>query len=92
LGVLPAYVKAVPSKNSLASFYQASAAGNCFIVNAPAGSIIDLHCTFKVTNAIAVAAQNAVVAASAGEVYYRGLDGLNIATTNFPPIPGVAVQ
>jgi len=90
LGVKPAYILAIPSKNSLASFFQASAAGQAFVVVCPAGSILDLSCTYRVSNAAAVAAQNALVGATVGEFYYRGLDGLATAGTNFPPIAGVA--
>jgi len=90
LGVKPAYVKAVPSSESLASFWNASAAGGVFSILCPAGSIVDCSFDFRTTNAVAQAAANALVGATAGELYYRGLDGLATATTNFPPIAGVA--
>jgi hypothetical protein len=89
LGVKPAYVKAVPSDRSLASFFNVTSNATLFLVSAPAGSILDLSCDFRTTNSQATAAQNALVAATAGELYYRGLDGVAIATTNFPPILGV---
>jgi len=91
LGVKPAYVKARPSEKSLASFWQASAAGNCFTLVCPAGSIIDVTLHLKVASIAAVAAQNALVAATAGDIYYRGLDGLAAATSNFVPPPGLLV-
>jgi hypothetical protein len=90
LGVKPAYVKAVPSDRSLASFWTATGGTNLFLVTCPAGSVLDLSCDFRTTNAAATAAVNALVAATVGELYYRGLDGVAIATTNFPPILGVA--
>jgi len=90
LGVKPAYVKAVPSKLSLAAFWNATAAGGVFSILCPAGSIVDCSFSFRTTNAVAVAAANALVGATIGELYYRGLDGLAIAGTNFPPINGVA--
>jgi len=90
LGVKPAYVKAVPSERSLASFFSETATTPLFIVSCPAGSVLDLSCDFKTTNAQATAAQNALVGATTGELYYRGLDGVAIATTNLPPIVGVA--
>jgi len=90
LGVKPAYVKAIPSNRSLASFWNASGAGGVFSISCPAGSIVDCSFSFRTTNAIAVAAANALVGATVGEVYYRGLDGLAAAATNFPPIAGVA--
>lgn len=90
LGVKPAYVKAVPSDRSLASFWTETANTALFNVTAPAGSILDLNCDFKTTLVAPNAAQNALVGANPGEIYYRGLDGLAMATTNFPPIVGVA--
>jgi len=90
LGVSPAFVKAVPSQKSLASFFQVSAAGNAFTLTAPAGSIVDVFLSFRTSDQVApVAAQNAVVGGSVGQIQYRGLDGLAIAATNFPPPLGV---
>jgi hypothetical protein len=88
LGVKPARVLAVPSKMSLASFYQLSAAGGCFSVTCPAGSVIDVDLTYKTAQVTPVAAQNALVGATVGEMYFRGLDGLAAAGTNFPVAPG----
>jgi hypothetical protein len=90
LGVKPAYVKAVPSDRSLASFWTITGTSSIFLVSCPAGSILDLSCDFKTSNIDVVQAQNALAAATAGDLYYRGLDGVAIATTNFPPIVGVA--
>lgn len=90
LGVKPAYVKAVPNESSLASFYQVTGAGNCFRLTCPAGSVIDVVLDLKTTNVVAQVAANALVGATLGEFYFRGLDGLAIAGTNFPPIAGVA--
>jgi hypothetical protein len=90
LGVKPSYVKAVPSESSLASFWQVSAGGACFVVQCPAGSVVDVSLRFKTASATPTAAQNALVGATAGELYFRGLDGLALAGTNFPPILGVS--
>jgi len=92
LGVKPAYVKAIPSDKSLASFFTGAIGGAIFNVTCPAGSILDLSCDFRTTNAAATAVQNPLVGATVGELYYRGLDGIAIAATNFPPIVGVARQ
>jgi len=92
LGVKPAYVRARPSDKSLASFWQVFAAGAAFQLQCPAGSIIDVSLSFRTAETFAPqAAQNALVGATAGDIYYRGLDGLAIAGTNFPPILGVNV-
>jgi len=90
LGVKPAYVNAVPNTQSLASFWTSTAGVTMFVITCPAGSVLDLSCDFRTTNAAAAAAVNALVGATLGELYYRGLDGVAIATTNFPPVAGVA--
>lgn len=89
LGVKPAYVHARPSKLSLASFWNITGGNNLFVFTAPAGSIIDLHCVFRTSTAAPTALANALVGANAGEFYFRGLDGLAIASTNLPPPTGV---
>jgi hypothetical protein len=93
LGVKPAYVKAVPSEKSLASFWQVSAAGAAFLITCPAGSVVDLSLSFKTAEELApVATQNALAGATVGQNYFRGMDGLAFAATNFPPIGGVNVN
>jgi hypothetical protein len=90
LGVKPAYVKAVPSQKSLASFWQVSAAGPCLSLTVAAGSVIDLNLSFKTAEFTAPqGTQNALVGATVGDIYYRGMDALNSAATNFPPVLGV---
>jgi hypothetical protein len=88
LGVKPAFVHAKPSKKSLASFFQLSGGGAAFVISAPAGSVIDVDLSFKTAQATPVAAQNALVGATVGEMYFRGLDGLAAAGTNYPVAPG----
>jgi len=89
LGIKPAFVHAKPSQQSLASFWSLNTAGNCFSITAPAGSIIDVHLSFKTSSQVPTAAANALVGANIGEFYFRGLDGLAIAATNFVPPNGV---
>jgi hypothetical protein len=91
LGIKPAYIKAVPSAKSLASFWQVSAAGVAFTVTCPAGSVVDVSLSYKTSEIAPVAANAALVAANVGDIFYRGLDGLALAGTNFPPINGVNV-
>jgi len=92
LGIKPAFVHARPSLKSLASFWQLNTGGNCFQVSAPAGSVIDVHLSFKTSSQNPTAVANALVAANPGEFYFRGLDGLATAATNFPPPSGVQTQ
>jgi len=91
LGIQPAYIKCKPSIKSLASFWNPSGGGNAFSITAPPGSVIDVKLSFKTSSAVVTAAQNALVAATIGELYFRGLDGQAIAGTNFPPPVGLQV-
>ncbi len=84
MGIEPAHVRAVPERMSEAALYQNAAAGQAFLLTAPAGAVVDVEVSFRNDNA-APTASAAVVAATAGEVYYRGLDSIAIATTNFVP-------
>jgi hypothetical protein len=92
LGIQPAYVCAVPSPKSLASFYSNSGNGAFVNITCPAGSIIDVHCNFRTSNIPPTPVLSPLVGATPGELYYRGLDALPIATTNFPPPVGISVQ
>jgi len=92
LGIKPAYVKGSPSAKSLASFWNASAAVNAFTVDCPAGSIIDVALSFRTSASAPFAVAHAPVGATVGELYFRGLDGLATAATNFPPPVGIPTQ
>lgn len=91
LGFKPAFIRAKPDSKSLASFFQLSGAGNAFALSVPAGAVVDVTLQFKTTSTAPTAAQNALVGAVTGEFYFRGLDGLASAGTNFPPPTGVSV-
>jgi hypothetical protein len=91
MSVVPAYVSCSPGKDTLASKFQLSSNANCFNLQCPAGTVIDLDLSFRGdTLGQAVAAQNATVAAGAGVTYFRGLDGLATATSNLKPPNGVS--
>ena len=86
MGVQPAHVSARPSARSLASNFQLSSAAVAFGIQGPAGCVIDVELSFRSQFANNnAAAQNALVAATAGQQYLRGLDGLATATSNFVP-------
>jgi hypothetical protein len=89
LGFKPAYVSATPSRESLASFYQVSGGGSAFLVQAPAGSVVDVTLHVKTSAVAPTPTAQPLIGATIGELYFRGLDGLPVAVTNFPPIPGV---
>jgi hypothetical protein len=90
MGIEPAHVKARPSRKSLASNFQLSAAGTAFTLLAPAGAVVDVSCTFRSSSftGFVQLAQNVAVAATIGSLNTRGLDGKAIATTAFLPAVG----
>jgi hypothetical protein len=86
MGIQPAHIIARPERMSQVGQYQPSGAKVAFELTCPVGAIIDLVVSFR--NALdngATATQNVPVAASGGQLFYRGLDGLAIATTQIPP-------
>jgi hypothetical protein len=88
MGITPAHVKARPDSKSQLAQWQFSAGGaQAFSLTAPVGAVVDVDLSFRTVQSIApVAAQNALVGATVGELYYRGLDGVAIATTKLTPI------
>jgi len=85
MGVQPAHVKARPDRLTQAGQFQASSANVAFLVEVPAGAVIDVSLTLRQpVNGTVIAAQNPLVGATAGVVYYRGLDGKTTALTNYP--------
>lgn len=87
MGVVPAHISARPSNNSLSSKWQVSSNNTAFYMFAPTGTVIDVELSYRSQFGpnVNAAAQNALVGATAGTQYLRGLDGVAAATTNFPP-------
>jgi hypothetical protein len=83
VSIQPAHIRCTPEK-SQASQWQADGAGNAFIFSAPNGAIIDVEVQFRNDDS-APTASAAVVGATTGEIYYRGLDSVAIATTQLVP-------
>lgn len=83
-----AYVGFKPRTNSLASLWQGRASVQSLMkLSGPTGSIVDVHLTFVLQNGeTPLAVANALVAATVGTVYCRGLDGVAAATTVLPPL------
>ncbi len=88
MGIEPAHVVARPERMSTAAMWAPSNAGmTAFSVTCPVGAIVDVDLSFRTVASLApVALQQAVAAATVGEMYYRGLDGAPIATTVFVPL------
>jgi hypothetical protein len=86
MGVQPAHVRAVPSRQSTLALWQQSSADIAFNIQCPAGTVVDLELSFIGRFGVPTAAQNVLAATSAGAFYVRGFDGLAIATTKFVPV------
>jgi len=85
LGISPAYLFCRPSRRSSAALWQTSSSAIAFYIVAPSGSIIDLGLSYRDTPGQGIALQNATVGAQVGSVFYRGLDGLAIASSQLIP-------
>jgi len=80
-----AHVKGKPSKLSANSQYQSSSTNIAFdLVQVSVGCIIDVGVMMRNNDSAPIACQNALVGATIGDVYFRGLDGLAVAGTKFP--------
>jgi hypothetical protein len=92
MGVEPAHVRARPDPLTQAGQFQPSSNNTAFFVEVPAGAVLDVSMTLRQpVNGAAVSSQNVLVGATSGAVYYRGLDGKAIASTNFPPVGALSV-
>jgi len=85
MGIEPAHLVARPDPNSLADLFQNSSTQIAFTLEGVAGTVVDVLLSYQQLNNINVTASNALVGATAGTLYWRGLDGLAISTSNFIP-------
>jgi hypothetical protein len=91
MGVQPAHIKARPDPRTQAGQFQASTSANALTLSLPSGAVIDVSMTLRQPmDGDVKACQNALVAATVGALYLRGLDGLAIATTKFTPVGSFA--
>jgi len=86
MGIEPAHVVARPAARSGLALFNTGSANEAFRLTCPAGAVIDVSLTFRGLPGVFTATQNAPVGAVAGGWYYRGLDGLALGATNFPPV------
>jgi len=91
MGIQPAHIKCKPSPKSLASDYQLSSGTSAFFLGCPSGTVIDVELTFQQYLSSAVAAQNALVGATTGASYVRGLDGVATATTKLQAVASTVI-
>jgi hypothetical protein len=85
MGIEPAHVLARPDRLSLADLWQVSGTQTAFLIEGDAGCVIDVLLSFQQLNNVNVAVTNALVGATPGLLYWRGLDGIAKATSNFIP-------
>ncbi len=84
----PAHVYAKPPKNGYAALWMSPAmSSDVFTIVGPIGTVVEL-CYTGVQNddTSATSVQNALVGASVGAFYQRGLDGVAVATSIFTSI------
>jgi len=86
MSIEPAYVNARPNRKSLASNYQVSSSAVAFRLTCPINSVVDVELSYKQQFVSPVAAQNATVGATAGDIYLRGLDGVAASTSALPSV------
>jgi len=85
MGIEPAHVFARPNFMSQSGQWQVSNTNAAFTLTCPTGSVVDVDLSFRVlTTQPPMALQNALVAATVGDIFYRGLDGLASAATALP--------
>lgn len=94
MGIEPAHVLARPSPKSTTALWQAGTAigtnATAFQLTCPVGAVIDVTLSMRVVSTAGpTAAATALVGATAGEIYYRGLDGLAVAGTTLPAVAPV---
>lgn len=87
IGIEPAHVRCHPDRMSQAAQWQPASANAAFNLTVPTTSVIDVSVIYRVANNIApVLTANAPVGAVAGNIYFRGLDGLAAAGTALPAV------
>lgn len=89
---VPGHVVCKPQSHEAAAFWNnyTGVINNMFVLNLPSGGVLDLHVTFRnVAGITGTACAQALVGAVSGTTYFRGLDGLNKATTQLPQVTGV---
>jgi hypothetical protein len=93
MGIEPAHVRARPDPLTQTGQFQPSSSIPAFLLDIPTDTVIDVSLTMRqpiLGNAMP--AQNALVGASPGVVYYRGLDGRASSTTVLPVQGAVSVE
>jgi hypothetical protein len=82
----PAHLLCKPGKNTASGMWNESSSNVAWSMTVPVNTIIDVDCSFRNLISPPQAAQNNSAGATVGQFYYRGLDGLAVATTKFTPV------
>jgi hypothetical protein len=93
MGLSPAHVRCSPSRDSQASQWQFESGTAAFRLDVPSGAVIDVVLSYRGEFNAAYAVANALVAATTGAYYLRGLDGQPVASTVLvPAVPAAWVR
>jgi hypothetical protein len=84
----PSHLKVSPPAGSAAHQWQTNNNESFFILGVFSNTVIDICFDYVLPSALSVQEQNALVGATAGTIYSRGLDGLATAATSFPMVLG----
>lgn len=89
-GAIPAHLKCRPNPKSQAALFHSASTDTAFHIrtNGAVGSCI-CEATLEFKNSVVLnptAITNPLVAATPGELYFRGMDGLALATTAWPSL------
>ncbi len=91
IGVKPAYVSGKPSA-SVQKYWRDNSSGDAFTIYCPLGTIIDVELQFREKVGSVLGGLSALVGATPGVTYYRGLDGVAIASSSIIPAGGLPTQ
>lgn len=91
MGIEPAYIKAVPPRNTFTSMWQNSNSNIAFKLWHPTNTIVDVVVSLKSqTSGAGVECTNSPGAGNVGQVYYRGLDGQAAGSTSYNVPTGIS--
>lgn len=84
MGIEPAHVIARPDPKSALGLWNNNGGDVAFLLTCPIGAVIDLLVDLRIDQNTAPVTTAALVSATVGNMYFRGLDGLAVAATTLP--------
>lgn len=86
MGISPLRIHAVPDPKSTLASWQSYSASPMVELELPLSAVVDIVIDYRVDDLATPQAVNyAVVGATTGQIYYRGLDGVAGPASNLPP-------